>query len=490
MKDNLSTIYNEASNKWAYDNKGKGIVCLCDPLDRIKFLVMIIDNMISKNNNCTFWIITSDMTEKLDLTYALENESNNQELIKDAIACARVTIFTRDYAENYKYGSDFKRDIIITLNTTVFNKINNIINACTFRFKLAIMTDTPINPDLAKAVHDFSNVVYRINSNQLQHIAVSSPVKEYQLPCYLTDDDKQKYDEYTKFINDSITIFGNFDAIEECKFGNKTSNISAEEIRRTIAISNGWSVQMDMNDPMAKAIDDMYNPNALLERANNVYNIIRLRTTLISENIVKLQEIYNIVNENKGKKILIISKSSIFAEKIKNYINDNIEYSGKSVPVNGDIFATKLKFLKYPYCLGFHSEMPPVPKTDKDGKQLRYSAKSQKAGQPIYMAEKAQKSFNLGLFNDGYTKVLSANNAIDKSLEGEIDILILTSTLCSSVRDIKYRLPNLVFSSIPNEVYKVYCANTIEQNKLEKEVRNKEDEIVKNCENNISIGDF
>ena len=111
-------------------------------------------------------------------------------------------------------------------------------------------------------------------------------------------------------------------------------------------------------------------------------------------------------------------------------------------------------------------------------------------GAPIYMAEKAQKSENLRLFNDGYINVLSANNSIDKSLYGEIDILIITSPLCSSVRDIKYRVPNLVFSSIPNEVYKVYCANTTEQNKLEKEVKGNNDEIVKNCENDIRIGDF
>lgn len=488
MEDKLNDIYSEAADKWSA-NKGKGIVCLCEPLSTIKFLVMIIDKMIAKNNLLTTWIIVSDMNERLDLVYSLENESINQELIKDAINSARITIFTRKYAEDYKYSDTFKRDIIIVLNTKIFNKINSICKDDRFKFKLAIMDDTPAEPSLALEVHNFANVVYRINTNQLQHIAIVSPVKEYQIPCYLTDDDRTKYEQYTKFINDSVTIFGNFDAIEECKYGNAKANISAEEIRRTIAISNGWSPKMDMNDPMAKAVDEMYNPNALYERATKVYEIIRLRTNLVANNVTKLKEIYSIVHENKGKKILIVSKSSSFAEEIKNYINDNIEYFGKSVPINGELFSTKLKFLKYPYCAGFHTEMPPVPKIDKDGKPKLY-ASGEKKGQPIYMAEKAQKSENLRLFNDGYINVLSANNSIDKSLYGEIDILIITSPLCSSVRDIKYRVPNLVFSSIPNEVYKVYCANTTEQNKLEKEVKGSNDEVVENCGNDIRIGDF
>lgn len=89
---------------------------------------------------------------------------------------------------------------------------------------------------------NFAETVYKISSAQLQHLSVNSPVKEIQIPCEITEDDAVQYAKYTKYINDTVTIFGNFDTIEECKYGNSAANISAEEVRRNIAESNGWSL--------------------------------------------------------------------------------------------------------------------------------------------------------------------------------------------------------------------------------------------------------
>lgn len=131
---------------------------------------------------------------------------------------------------------------------------------------------------------------------------------------------------------------------------------------------------MDMNDPMSKSIDEMYNPNALADRAHNVYDIMRARLELIGDNQVKLNEIFKIVNDNKDKKILIVSRSSEFAQAIVEYINANIEYTGKSVPIQGEIFNSKIDFIRYPYACGFHSKMPHVPKLDDNGKPKLYAS--------------------------------------------------------------------------------------------------------------------
>ena len=95
MNDNLNPIYEEAAGKWQA-KKGKGIVILCEPLDRIKFLTLIIDKMISKNPNLTAWIIVRDMSLRMNLVYALENTSEQSEKIAVAITKGRITIFTRD----------------------------------------------------------------------------------------------------------------------------------------------------------------------------------------------------------------------------------------------------------------------------------------------------------------------------------------------------------------------------------------------------------
>lgn len=484
MGNKLEDIYEEGANKWL-KAKGVGSVHLAEPLDIIKFVVNILDRMIAKDSKLTSWIIVESIKSRMDVIYELENESKVTDLHRDAILNARCTVYSRDYAENYKYSDSFKRDVIITIDVHNFKKLSNVLDACSFRFKLCVIRDNSLIPDETLSLYKFAPLIYKITKPQLQNLALTSPVKESRIGCTLTSEDLKKYEEYTNYISDSVTIFGNFDTMEECKVGNRSLNISADSIRLQIAESNGWSNKMNMSDPMAEAIDKMYNPNALLERAINTFSIIRLRSDLVANNKVKLIEILNIVEKHKGEKILIISKSSDFASEVTDYINANIEYSGKSMPVKGEIFSTSIKFLQKPYCSNFHNNVEKVPAIE-DGKPVLIKSGASK-GEPKMLASGAQMKQNLRLFNEGYTKVLSANKAVDKSFNAVIDVLIIASPLCDNVRDIKYRLPNLSFSSTPNTIYRLYCMSTTEQNKLDKEISNDGDTIVNDSELSITL---
>ena len=106
------------------------------------------------------------------------------------------------------------------------------------------------------------------------------------------------------------------------------------------------------------------------------------------------------------------------------------------------------------------------------------------------MQAKAQRSQNLTLFNDDCVRVLSANNSIDTAFNAIVDLVIFTSPMCYSLRDIKYRIPNLSFSTEPNIVYKVYIVNSIEEKKLNETKGGKNYEVVKDCENDDIAIDF
>lgn len=480
MENKLSDIYEEGANKWL-EAKGRGTVHLAEPLDIIKFVVNVLDKMISKNNNLKSWIIVETMNDRLNFIYELENEAKHNDLHCDAINNGRCTIYTRDYAESYKHYDDFKRDIVITIDVHNFKVLATKYSNDTFRFKLCVISDNSLIPDETLSLYKFAPLVYKITKVQLQHLSTTSPVKEYRKGCYLTAESQEKYDEYSNYISDSMNIFGNFNTMEECRIGNKALNISADSIRLQISQNNGWSNKMDMSDPMAEAVDKMYNPNALFERATTTFNIIRARSNLVANNEIKLIEILNIIEEHKNKKILIISKSSEFASDITNYVNGNLEYKGKSIPVKGEIFNTSIKFLQYPYCANFHNNVDKVPAIDDSGRPILIKSGEAK-GMPKMLASGAQIKQNLRLFNDGYIRILSSNNAVDKSFNGIIDVLIITSPLCDSVRDIKYRLPNLSFSTTPNTIYRLYCINTTEQVRLDKEILNESCEIVNDNE--------
>lgn len=487
--NDVTDIYNEAANKWS-DNKGVGSVILSEPLSVMNFVTMVLDKMVAKTPELTSLIITETMEDRANITYYLDNTSELKDIHKQLITDKKCLILTREYVERspYKPSTNSHKDVLITINVKKFRKIAEKYNGNYFKFKLLATNSIDSVADNAVLMYKYAPKVYEINYAHLINRSIHSPIKEYQKGVVLTDADRIYYDRCSQYINESVTIFGSFDKLEECRTGNPRLNIAAETCRLQVAESNGWSAKMDMTDAMCRKIDELYNPSSLIERVNQTYNIIRERTKIVTDNIVKLDAILDIVKENIGKRILIISKNGVFASKVTEYLNANIKYEGKSIMTNGEIFQTRISILQYDYCGNYHNDMEGIQAYDKNGKPKVYKSGA-KVGQPVIIKAQAQRTRNLELFNDDYMKVLSANNSIDTSFKGVVDVVIFTSPLCSSIRDLKYRIPNLSFSSVPNIIYKIYCRGTNEEKKLIETKGGKDYEIVKDSEIDFIIGE-
>ena len=59
------------------------------------------------------------------------------------------------------------------------------------------------------------------------------------------------------------------------------------------------------------------------------------------------------------------------------------------------------------------------------------------------MAAQAQKTYNEHMFNQNKIRVLSTNNAPDKELAVDVDIIIITSPQCESIKSYMYRMSHL-----------------------------------------------
>lgn len=81
-----------------------------------------------------------------------------------------------------------------------------------------------------------------------------------------------------------MNVIGNIENIKRIKCGDYKLNLSAAEVRYNIAKSNGWSENLDMSIPFNKQIDEIYNPNALLERVCTIYEIMKNRRDLVTDN--------------------------------------------------------------------------------------------------------------------------------------------------------------------------------------------------------------
>ncbi len=483
----VNEIYNEAANKWS-TNKGVGTVILCEPLSTIEFVQIVLDKMIVRNLNLTALIITSDLIEKTDIIHYLKEVSNYRSDFSRLLDDKSITVITLNYAENIQYqvNASYHKDILITVNIKTFAGILSKYSSDNFKFRLLVADALSTSNTAAINMLRLAPKVYEINYSHLLNLSVNSPVKEQQVGVDLSPEQLAKYTEYNDYILQSVTVFGSFKQMDECRVGNRELNLSAETCRLMIAENNGWNPHLDMSDLMCKKIDEIYSPNNLLDRASNTYNTIRERATFVCDCESKLPAILEIVKSNYDKKILIVSKSGSFATKVTDYLNANIQYTGKAIDSNGNLFETSINELRFEYCRNYHSDMPPEVARDKKG-NIKLSKSGANKGKPIVIKSQAQKTNNLNLFNDGFVKVLSANNAIDTAFNALVDVVIFTSPLCSTVQELKYRLPNLQFSSSPNMVYKVFCRGTIEEKKVNEYDGNKNYEIIKDSPNDFMI---
>lgn len=436
------------------NNKGKSSV-YCYITDVIPELVYnIVYNFNNKHPKEFILIVVDDYNTRCKIINCL----NQHNIYNPEVSVIKV--LTKTYI-NLKYSYTYKLCITVGINDDI-----NIIKHLNTNagFMISILTENIMNNDFITTLRSFlpsiniDNVDASIRADQIY-----SPVEEHRYGVELSNDDKALYNKYTDYINTSVSIFGTLDNIEKCKKGDVTLGISGAEFRNTIARENGWSEDLDTNIEFMKQIDDIYNPNSLFERACTFYTITKQRRDLVCDNIAKLEVIKNICCDNKDKKILIISKRSEFASKVTRYINEHSDVK----------------------CGDYHDCIKDDIAYDSNGIPIIVKSGINK-GKPRVLGAQAQSSLNERLYNEGCINILSIKSASNPKLKIACDIVIFTSSLCDNITDVRTRFINVSYNNIPTITYRLYCNNTIEFDKMNKEKEQPTIKVVNDTE--IFIG--
>lgn len=426
----IDLVYEKLINKWGVDNKGKGTIHCVKPMEYSKLILAVINKMLIKNKDLKVFICVDSYNTRKNIIETLQNND---------IDVSRITILSEKYI-NARFR--YVYDLAIFVGIKSYSLYVNCISTSS-TFNLFIITDDIIKAeDLTNIYKHFPVINDKLDSSKINAINITSPVEETRVGCIFNVEDKESYDKYTEFVTGCFNIFGDFENIEKCRIGDSKLCISATEFRNNIAISNGWSAELDMTSPFNRQIDECYNPNILLDKANSCYEIIRKRSNLCSDNKEKLESIYNIVKDNPDKKILIISKRGEFAATITNYLNDK------------DIA-----------CGDYHDKIEPKLLVDENGFPVLYKSGTKK-GEPRIIKSTAISSSNMALFNNDQLRVLSIKNSSSDELKITCDIWIITSPLCEEVNTLKYRFNKVVFNGTPNIIYKIYMQGSIEEKQL------------------------
>ena len=424
-----------------------------------EFIPEIIYNVITpfhkKSPTEQIFIVTDTYNTRVKIMNYLKSKDNIT-----AENGYNIKILSQTYI-NGRYHYPYRLTIMVGVNDN-FNVIKHLYDES--KFTMCILTKNIMNNQFIDSVRNIlpnidieNTVVATVKAH------INSPVEEHLIGVELSDKDKETYDKYTDIINTTISILGTLDNIEKCKKGDITLNISAAEFRTNLAKENGWNENIDTTVPFMKQIDDYYNPEAIKEQAYNFYNIAKSRRDLCTDNAAKFDAILDICLKNENKRILIISKRGEYAAKVADYLNSN-----------GIL------------CGNYHDCLDNIPAMDEKGNLILYKSGTRK-GKPKYLAWQAQSSLNERRFNDRIINVLSIKNASNAELKIACDIVILTSSECDNIVDIKTRFAHVEFIGIPTIVYRIYCNGTIESNHIYKRRVPPNVKVINNTEHEITF---
>ena len=315
------------------------------------------------------------------------------------------------------------------------------------KFRLMILTEDIIDSKKLSNIYEKCKPINNpIDANSINAYRLSLPVEEHQIAVDFDNAEQFKvYNDYSEYITQVLQIFGDFNTITYARKGAPDGR-SSEQVLNDIAKYNGWSSTMDMSNPFTKQIDECYNPIVLGEKAHTCYEVMRKRGQLVSDNSAKLKAISQIVRDNPDDKIIIISKRGEFAADITNYLNETF----------GEI------------CGDYHDKVEPRIMTDDNGVPILYKSGSMK-GQPRIAHAQAIGSRNLDFYNRGRLRVLSLKNASNTAISASFSVMIITSSLCDTIDEIRYRFNHLDIDNNKLVVYKLFMNETIEEKALTKE---------------------
>ena len=462
----VDEIFLKAVDSWK-NNRGVGTMLCPAPLNDKVPLLLILQRIYSRSPTCSTIIVVEKFNERLDIIDFLtkqEDEENNKEF-KRLLDEKYIRIFTRDFINSGRWNSFAFLGVLY--NPESFDLSYRLwLDGC--KFKLVITNKILENQEDRVYLNKICPVLSEFKQNEIDELRTSRPVEEIVVGVDIpTDTETYKLlDYYNKEITTTLNIFENFDNIKYARIGNAQTNESAMQYCTRLAEDNGWSPNLDMSLEYNQMLDATYNPNLLNDRASKCYEMMRLRSNILTDFEGKLDKIYDICKEHEHEKILIINNRGEFAAKVTTYLNN--------------MFDTVV-------CGDFHNKVENTILRKPNGEPVLVKSGINK-GKPKEIGWKAQMTLNQSKFNNGEINILSTNNSPDKSLNIDVDIIIITSPMCEDIKSYLYRLTKVNYIGETIKLYTIFCKSTIEHKRLLEREPSINHQIV-NKDENIDISE-
>lgn len=269
-------------------------------------------------------------------------------------------------------------------------------------------------------IEDLYPVVDIISEEEAINNKWISPFIEYNILLQLSNNDKARYERFSKPITETLQLFkqvypllkrennepifeNEFHLVQSCHSGFKTVSLEGHDIYvtydrlcNTIASLQGWHVNLDVSISVNEELHQTWSPKAIHDRAKAFMDFIARRNEILIDNPVKLQLIGDIVSRNTVTTICF-NESTKFADSVAEYINARFV---------GRIIAA---------C--YHSKIDSRTMINPaTGEYFKFTNGDRK-GLPKILGKDSIKRIVIDGVREGYYKFLSTARALDEGLD-------------------------------------------------------------------------
>lgn len=172
-----------------------------------------------------------------------------------------------------------------------------------------------------------------------------SNFKEYNVLLDLPNEDKIRYERFSKPIKEILNLFkgsyilffnkrtnkymfdSDYSVIQACATGvsvkddlGKVIYFGADKIRETLAYLKGWNTQLDLSNELSAQIDSNWSPGVIEINAKSFVEAVRRRNEILINHPAKLEAVIEIYRKNPVPTICF-NESTDFADLISDEIN-------------------------------------------------------------------------------------------------------------------------------------------------------------------------
>lgn len=292
-----------------------GTLNYCMGVGKTYTAILIMKYLFKHRDDNNFVVLVPSENLKIQWNNQLNNFFTKQQMLRievitiNKLVRNNVIINTRTLIadEGHEYMSD---EYIKGINGTLIVKEEF----------LCLTGTADDNNVVKKTLQELCPIIDVIDESEAIESGYISNFVEYNISVDLIEEEQKEYDRLSKIISDNMSKFGRsgLDLANKCLGGgiNNGRKFTGLQFAFGWAKHNGWSENLNLNNPSDVSINNLWNPHKVMGYAIKLINAVRQRKNILYFCSRKVDLTLELINKFSDIKTIVFSQSTSFANKV------------------------------------------------------------------------------------------------------------------------------------------------------------------------------